>query len=304
MLKKDQNILITGAGSGIGQALAVHYARNGAKNLFICGRNADRLNETRVLCQKFGTTVHAAIIDVTDREQVKNWLNECEKIADINLIIANAGVSSVTETEENIYNTFNTNVFGVINTVLPAIDIYKARRERLLSQKDNANSSLDQFIARTKAKKKAFFRNPFSRKYLGDIGCELYKNDNKSIAIVSSIAGYHGLPACPSYSASKACVKAWGAALRGQLKPFGINVSVICPGFVKSRITDKNTCPMPFFMQADKAAAIIAARLEKNIGLIAFPWPLRFAAWLVSILPERLSGLIYNRLPEKVSDKS
>ena len=61
---------------------------------------------------------------------------------------------------------------------------------------------------------------------------------------------------------------------------------------------------MPFFMQADKAAAIIAARLEKNIGLIAFPWPLRFAAWLVSILPERLSGLIYNRLPEKVSDKN
>lgn len=301
MIKKGQNILITGASSGIGQALAIYYAQNGAKNLFICGRNEERLNETRVLCQKYETAVHTSVIDVTDRQQIKVWMEQCEKIADINLVIANAGVAAVTETEENIYNTFNTNVFGVINTVLPAVKIYQERRERL--SKQNQNSSLDQFIARTKAKKRAFFRDMFSKKYLGDIGCELYKSDRKAIAIVSSIAGYHGLPACPSYSASKACVKAWGAALRGRLKPFGINISVICPGFVKSRITDKNTCPMPFFMPAEKAAAIIAERIEKNIGLISFPWPLRFGAWLVSILPERLSSLIYNRLPEKVSKK-
>ena len=298
MIKKGQNILITGASSGIGQALAIYYAQNGAKNLFICGRNEERLNETRVLCQKYETTVHASVIDVTDRQQIKAWMEQCEKIADINLVIANAGVAAVTETEENIYNTFNTNVFGVINTVLPAVKIYQERQERL--SKQNPNSSLDQFIARTKAKKRAFFRDMFSKKYLGDIGCELYKSDRKAIAIVSSIAGYHGLPACPSYSASKACVKAWGAALRGRLKPLGINVSVICPGFVRSRITDKNKCPMPFFMEAPAAARIIADRLEKNIGLIAFPWPMRLASWLGAVLPARLGEFIYSRLPYKV----
>ena len=105
---------------------------------------------------------------------------------------------------------------------------------------------------------------------------------------------------CPSYSASKACVKAYGEALRLELKKEGINVSVICPGFVRSRITDQNTCPMPFFMEAEDAAAVIASRLERNVGLIAFPWPVRFAAWFGSILPNRLSEFIYSLLPYKV----
>ena len=96
------------------------------------------------------------------------------------------------------------------------------------------------------------------------------------------------------------CVKAWGEALRPHLKHFGINVSTVCPGFVRSRITDKNTCPMPFFMEADAAARLIAARVEKNVGLIAFPWPMRFAVWLGSILPNCISDFIYGRLPYKV----
>jgi short-subunit dehydrogenase len=125
-------------------------------------------------------------------------------------------------------------------------------------------------------------------------------DNDKIIAITASIAGYHGLCACPSYSATKACVKAYGEALRGALRPNGIQVNVICPGFVKSRITDKNTCPMPFFMSAEKAAEIIATRLDKNIGLIAFPWPMRFATWLLSVLPNRLSDFIYAKLPHKV----
>lgn len=81
---------------------------------------------------------------------------------------------------------------------------------------------------------------------------------------------------------------------------FGINVSVICPGFVRSRITDKNTCPMPFFMEAENAAKIIVERIDKNVGLIAFPWQMRFATWLGSILPNCVSDFIYSKLPYKV----
>ena len=256
MLKNAENILITGASSGIGRALAIYYAQNGAKNLFICGRNFERLSAVQNECTKYGASVYPCILDVTDRQAVKEWIFNCEQVAPLNLVIANAGVATLQETPENIYNTFETNIFGVVNTVLPSIEVYR--------QRDN------------KADKR------------------------KAIAIISSIAGYHGMPSCPSYSASKACVKAWGEGLRGDLKGDKIKVSVVCPGFVRSGITDKNTCPMPFFLESEKAAAIIAQRIDKNVGLIAFPWPTRFFAWFGSILPNRISQFVYDRLPHKV----
>ncbi len=297
-MPRNKNIAITGATSGIGEALALYYAKNTAKNLFICGRDPSRLQIVAKKCEMLGTTVFPHILDVTDQEAAKAWLLRCEEQAPLNLVIANAGVATLSETTENIYKTFNTNVNGVLNTVLPAIEIYKNRFSK--EQHIDGNTSLDAFIKKMKAQKRAFSINPFRKKYLGEIGCELYHTSDKAIAITSSIAGYHGMPTCPSYSASKACVKAWGEALRLSLKPLKINVSVICPGFVRSRITDQNTCPMPFFMEADKAAEIIAKRIEKNVGLIAFPWPMRLAAWLGSVLPNRLSEFIYSKLPYKV----
>lgn len=250
-----KNILITGASSGIGEALALYYAKQPeTENLFICGRNKSRLNAVKKACLKAGSAkIHAQILDVTDKEAVKKWLNEAEKTAYLNLVFANAGVATLKETPENIYNTFKTNVMGVINTITPAIEIYKKRRDK-----------------------------------------------DKIIAITASIAGYHGLPTCPSYSASKACVKAYGESLRTHLLPYNIQVNTICPGFIRSRITDKNTCPMPFFMEAAPAAELIAKRIQKNVGLIAFPWPMRLAAWFGSILPNALSDFIYKRLPYKV----
>lgn len=252
-MEKHANILITGASSGIGEALALYYAAHGAEKLFLSGRNAERLEQVAKRCQALGAEVFPRVINVTDRTAMQQWLTECQKIADLNIVFANAGVSTGEETPENIYNTFSTNVMGVLNTITPVIEYYKQRTD-----------------------------------------------NNKIIAITASIAGYHGLCACPSYSATKACVKAYGEALRGALKPNGIQVNVICPGFVKSRITDKNTCPMPFFMSAEKAAEIIATRIDENIGLIAFPWPMRLATWFLSILPNRLTDFIYEKLPHKV----
>ena len=253
MSRTIYNILITGASSGIGEALAIYYAQHGAKKLFLSGRNAERLENVAQRCRDCGAEVEAQKIDVTDRQAMEKWIASCNEAAELHLVFANAGVSTGEENPENIYNTFQTNVMGVLNTVTPISEIYKNRT-----------------------------------------------GGEKIIAITSSIAGYHGLPSCPSYSATKACVKAYGEALRCSLKPFGIQVNVICPGFVKSRITDQNTCPMPFFMSAEKAAEIIAQRIEKNVGLIAFPWPMRLATWGLSILPNCLSDWIYGILPHKV----
>lgn len=255
MMMKNINVLITGASSGIGEALAEYYAANGAARLFICGRNAERLEKVRASCVALGAEVFAEVLDVADSKAMAEWVARCNDIAPLNLAIANAGTGTVNETDDSTRNTFATNVNGVINTVLPVLQAYRAR----------------------------------SAQYAED----------KAVAVVSSMAGYHGLPTCPAYSASKACVKAWGEALRPVLKREGIRMSVICPGFVRSRITDQNTCPMPFFMEAPQAAKIIVEGIKANKGIIAFPWPLRFVVWLVSVLPNCVSDLLYGRLPPK-----
>jgi short-subunit dehydrogenase len=121
------------------------------------------------------------------------------------------------------------------------------------------------------------------------------------IAIIASLAGYRGMSSCPAYSASKACVKAWGEGLRGLLKKDSIAVNVVCPGFIETPLTDKNKFKMPFLMQADKAAEIIKRRLTKNSAIIAFPHIMAFGAWFGSALPSWIILPILGLFPKKES---
>ena len=119
------------------------------------------------------------------------------------------------------------------------------------------------------------------------------------IALMSSAASFRGMPSAPAYSASKAAVRAYGEALRGTLAPAGIRVSVICPGFVRSRITGANRFRMPLLMDAGRAARIIRRGLARNKARIAFPFPTYFAAWLLGALPPGLTDPLVRKLPEK-----
>jgi short-subunit dehydrogenase len=107
------------------------------------------------------------------------------------------------------------------------------------------------------------------------------------------------MPGAPAYSASKAAVRAWGEALRGALREDAIGVSVICPGFVRSGITDANDFPMPMLMSAERAAERIRAGLARDTARIAFPFPTYFASWLAGVLPPRLIDGLLTRLPDK-----
>lgn len=251
--KNPQSIFITGASSGLGKALALAYAAQNI-TLFLCGRDATKLKETVELCMAQRADVHAFIFDVTDKKATAEAFKEAIKIRPIDLVIANAGVSAgvigMPENGDCARDIIATNVGGVVNTVLPAIDVFK----------------------------------------------KIYGGQ---IAIVSSIAGYRGMSSCPAYSASKACTKAWGEGLRGFLKPHGISVSVICPGFIETPLTDKNKFKMPFIMHADKAAKIIKTRLRRNPALIAFPWPMALGAWLGSALPSFIILPILGLFPKK-----
>jgi short-subunit dehydrogenase len=81
----------------------------------------------------------------------------------------------------------------------------------------------------------------------------------------------------------------------------GIGVSVICPGYVKTAMTAVNDFPMPFLMEAEKAAAIIASGLAKNKARIAFPWQLYYVTRFLACLPVAWTDPLLARLPAKAS---
>ncbi|MFA6279552.1 MAG: SDR family NAD(P)-dependent oxidoreductase [Bdellovibrionales bacterium] len=119
------------------------------------------------------------------------------------------------------------------------------------------------------------------------------------IAIMASLASFRGLAGAPAYCASKAAVRVYGEALRDELAPQGIKINVICPGFVKTPMTGQNGFPMPFLMEADKAARIMKRGLEKNKARIVFPWRLAALVWLMSALSPNLADGLFRRLPRK-----
>jgi short-subunit dehydrogenase len=245
-MKNPRHILITGASSGLGEALALAYAQPGIV-LGLTGRDTARLNDVAARCRASGAEVDAAPIDVTDAPTLRQWMLTLDARAPLDLVIANAGISAQNsgrgETDEQARRIMAVNVDGVMNTVRPLIEPMVGR-------------------------------------------------GRGQIAIMSSLAAFRGLPGTGVYCASKAAVRLWGEALRVELAPRGVEVSVICPGFVTSRMTATNEFPMPFLMGPERAVRIIRGGLERNKGRIAFPWPMYAAARLIAALPSSLADRV------------
>ena len=116
------SVLITGASSGIGAALAAACARPGAV-LHLSGRNAERLEEVAAACRARGAEMQARVLDVADRDAMAAWI---EGAGYLDLVVANAGISAGTgngrpESEAQARAIFDVNLGGVLNTVLPAL---------------------------------------------------------------------------------------------------------------------------------------------------------------------------------------
>jgi short-subunit dehydrogenase len=91
------------------------------------------------------------------------------------------------------------------------------------------------------------------------------------LALVSSVAGYRGLPKSAAYAPSKAALISLAEVLYPDLERYGVKVKVINPGFVKTPMTDVNKFPMPFLIEVDEAIDRIVEGLQKNKFEIAFP---------------------------------
>lgn len=108
-----------------------------------------------------------------------------------------------------------------------------------------------------------------------------------AIVGISSLAGARGLPGVAAYSASKAALSALLESLRVDLKPHGVRVVTVEPGFVRTPMTAHQK-HMPFVWEADRAARIIVRRLEQGRRVIRFPWPMALLVRLMRALPTPL----------------
>lgn len=256
-MKSPSHILITGASSGIGAALARHYAAPGVR-LVLGGRDAPRLETVAQDCKATGAIVETALVDVTDRAAMAAWIEAADERGGLDLVIANAGISAGTgglaagESPDQVRRIFDVNLYGVLNTLDPALSGMRKRRRG-------------------------------------------------QVAIISSLAGFHGWPGAPAYAASKAAVRSYGEGMVTVLRRQGICLSVVCPGFIKSPMTDANDFPMPFLMPARQAAARIAHGLARGKSRIAFPWPMMAAVWLSMVLPDSLVQWIQQGFPSKAA---
>eukprot|EP00026_Physarum_polycephalum_P014147 Phypoly_transcript_14626.p1 GENE.Phypoly_transcript_14626~~Phypoly_transcript_14626.p1 ORF type:complete len:319 (-),score=53.20 Phypoly_transcript_14626:24-938(-) len=246
-LLEPKTILITGGSSGIGKSLAEQYAKQGI-TLILLGRDQRRLQEVANLCQSKGACVFTKSIDITNRENMEDFIQEAETKYKIDLIVANAGVNSETlgkpnaPTEDLVYELFDANITGVLNTIVPIIPLFKAKKQG-------------------------------------------------QIAIVSSLMAY--IVDKGPYAASKACVTHLGQCLRLELEHHNIQVSVIAPPYIPSKMTEKLIHKQPKFliMGAEDFAALVQQQLAENRPIIS-PFKMFTPALLPHYIPPALFEFI------------
>lgn len=116
---------------------------------------------------------------------------------------------------------------------------------------------------------------------------------------IGSVAGIRGLPGAGAYSASKAAVLCYCESLRLELKPFGIAVVTIAPGYIATPMTEKNGYPMPFLMPVERFAARALRAIAAGDSYRVIPWQMGIVAKLLRMLPNAVYDLAFGRAPRK-----
>jgi short-subunit dehydrogenase len=263
-MRNPRCIVITGGSSGIGEALALEYAAPGVL-LALTGRDRTRLEAVAQACRAKGAETIAETVDAVDAAAMRGFIARVDSQRPLDLVIANAGVSA--GTGGGAESAEQTRRILSIN-VDGVVNTVTPAVERLMAKARGSGEARGQ------------------------------------IAIMASLAGFRGFPGSPAYCASKAAIKVWGEALRGELHRHGIEVCVICPGYVRSPMTQGNKYRMPMLMDAERAARIIRRGLERNRGRIAFPWPMYALVSLMAALPPALTDPLFRRLPKKQAQKA
>ena len=108
------------------------------------------------------------------------------------------------------------------------------------------------------------------------------------LVFTGSLAGYRGLPGARGYGSSKAAIATLSATLRYDLKDTSIKVQLINPGFIKTRLTDKNKFKMPQIMSPEDAAEKMFSNMNKNNFSSSFPVPFSWLFRISRLLPDAI----------------
>jgi NADP-dependent 3-hydroxy acid dehydrogenase YdfG len=235
-------IWITGASSGIGEALAVRLAQDG-HTVAASARSEGRLAALAGAAQAAGR-IHPFPLDVTDRPAATAVLAEIERaLGAVDTAVLAAGTHQPVSAGEfeaaGLARLVEVNLLGTANCLEPLLGAMIARRRG-------------------------------------------------RIAIVSSVAGYRGLPTAAYYGATKAALINLAEALKFDLDRHGVTLQLIDPGFVKTPLTDLNEFPMPFLISPEEAALRIAEGLRSMRFEITFPRRFTYILKLLRCLPYRL----------------
>jgi short-subunit dehydrogenase len=122
----------------------------------------------------------------------------------------------------------------------------------------------------------------------------MIKQGHGHLVAVSSVAGFVGLPGASAYSASKSAVTTLCESYSLDLSKFGIDVTVICPGFVDTPLTRKNDHTMPFLMPVERAVPLIQKAIEKKKKLFIFPWQMKTVIVILNKMPRWMYRWVMN----------
>ena len=130
---------------------------------------------------------------------------------------------------------------------------------------------------------------------LGQVVPDMVARNAGHIVITSSLTGFRGLPNSIGYTASKAATLSLAECMYADLRKTGIEVQVVNPGFIKTRLTDKNEFKMPFLMQPDQAAQRMFEHMGTDRFKVSFPTVFSWVFRLSQFLPDWLYFRIFGK---------
>lgn len=237
-------VFITGASSGIGQALALRFFQAGYRLALVARRTAEV--ESWAVSHQLGAEAYKIYsADVSHVESIVAAGQACIAAQGVpDVVIANAGISigmdtAVREDLAVMAQTLATNNIGLAATFHPFVEA-------------------------------------------------MVQRGSGALVGIGSVAGIRGLPGHGAYCASKAAVIAYCESLRGELRPAGVKVVTLCPGYIDTPLTQKNRYAMPFLMQPEAFADQALGAIEAGASYRVIPWQMGVVAKLLRLLPNVL----------------